>query len=198
MQTCWTVGYVIGEIPSNIMLTKIRPRYWLPALEVCGRSRFAVYQYTNFPKQLTWTILTFCTCKANSATQLYVIRFFVGEDKADIACNHRIDTDLCQVLPRVPFIPACSTSSALGTVRTNSPRDHASSTQAVQSPQCSLDILWLQSITSEALEALKVGNGKHQPPISLDVSIADSKNQALHCRRHHLSPNLYSHLCLPP
>lgn len=35
MQTCWTVGYVIGEIPSNIMLTKIRPRYWLPALEVC-------------------------------------------------------------------------------------------------------------------------------------------------------------------
>lgn len=34
MQTCWTVGYVIGEIPSNILLTKIRPRYWLPALEV--------------------------------------------------------------------------------------------------------------------------------------------------------------------
>ncbi|KAG9650711.1 putative MFS transporter Liz1/Seo1, partial [Aureobasidium melanogenum] len=60
MQTCWTIGYVIGEIPSNIVLTKIRPRYWLPALE------------------LIWTILTFCTCKANSATQLYVIRFFVG------------------------------------------------------------------------------------------------------------------------
>ena len=34
MQTCWTVGYVLGEIPSNIMLTRIRPRYWLPALEV--------------------------------------------------------------------------------------------------------------------------------------------------------------------
>ena len=40
MQTCWTVGYVIGEIPSNIMLTKIRPRYWLPALEVCRQSCF--------------------------------------------------------------------------------------------------------------------------------------------------------------
>jgi ACS family pantothenate transporter-like MFS transporter len=36
MQTCWTVGYVIGEIPSNILLTKIRPSYWLPALEVRG------------------------------------------------------------------------------------------------------------------------------------------------------------------
>lgn len=34
MQTCWTVGYVIGELPSNVMLTKIRPKYWLPALEV--------------------------------------------------------------------------------------------------------------------------------------------------------------------
>ena len=34
MQAAWTVGYVIGEIPSNIMLTKIRPRYWLPAMEV--------------------------------------------------------------------------------------------------------------------------------------------------------------------
>jgi hypothetical protein len=43
MQTCWTVGYVIGEIPSNIMLTKIRPRYWLPALEVRGKSCLTVY-----------------------------------------------------------------------------------------------------------------------------------------------------------
>ena len=161
MQTCWTVGYVIGEIPSNIMLTKIRPRYWLPALEVCGQPCFSLYQDTNFPKQLTWTILTFCTCKANTATQLYVIRFFVGENKVDITCIRRLDTDLCQVLPRVPFILACSTSLALGTVRTNSRRDHASSTQAVRSPQCSLDISWLQSTISEALEASKAGNGKH-------------------------------------
>jgi hypothetical protein len=34
MQTCWTVGYVIGEIPSNILLTRIKPRYWIPAMEV--------------------------------------------------------------------------------------------------------------------------------------------------------------------
>lgn len=60
MQTCWTVGYVIGEIPSNLLLTRIRPSIWIPSLE------------------LIWTILTFCTCRANSATQLYVLRFFVG------------------------------------------------------------------------------------------------------------------------
>lgn len=35
MQACWTVGYVIGEIPSNLLLTRIRPRYWIPAMEVC-------------------------------------------------------------------------------------------------------------------------------------------------------------------
>jgi len=39
MQTCWTVGYVIGEIPSNILLTRLKPRYWIPAAEV-GFSNF--------------------------------------------------------------------------------------------------------------------------------------------------------------
>ncbi|BCS23791.1 uncharacterized protein APUU_40235A [Aspergillus puulaauensis] len=60
MQASWTVGYVIGEIPSNMLLTKIRPRYWLPAME------------------LLWTILTFSQARCNTATQFYVIRFFVG------------------------------------------------------------------------------------------------------------------------
>lgn len=35
IQACWTVGYVIGEIPSNLLLTRVRPRYWIPAMEVC-------------------------------------------------------------------------------------------------------------------------------------------------------------------
>lgn len=35
IQACWTVGYVIGEIPSNMLLTRVRPRYWIPAMEVC-------------------------------------------------------------------------------------------------------------------------------------------------------------------
>ena len=34
MQTAWTVGYVVGEIPSNIILTKVRPRIWIPLMEV--------------------------------------------------------------------------------------------------------------------------------------------------------------------
>ena len=34
MQTCWTVGYVIGQIPSNLILTRIRPSIWIPSMEV--------------------------------------------------------------------------------------------------------------------------------------------------------------------
>ena len=34
IQACWTVGYVIGEIPSNLLLTRVRPRFWIPAMEV--------------------------------------------------------------------------------------------------------------------------------------------------------------------
>ncbi|CAI7570690.1 unnamed protein product [Penicillium bialowiezense] len=60
MQTCWTVGYVIGEIPSNILLTRIKPRYWIPAME------------------LLWTVLTMSLSRCNTPTQFYVLRFFVG------------------------------------------------------------------------------------------------------------------------
>jgi hypothetical protein len=48
MQTCWTVGYVIGEIPSNIMLTKVRPRYWIPTMEVSSVDGILVLQRFQF------------------------------------------------------------------------------------------------------------------------------------------------------
>ncbi|KAF9872016.1 hypothetical protein CkaCkLH20_10648 [Colletotrichum karsti] len=60
MQVCWTVGYVIGEIPSNMLLTRIRPRIWIPICEV------------------TWSVLTILLAKCETATQIYVLRFFIG------------------------------------------------------------------------------------------------------------------------
>lgn len=60
MQSCWTAGYVIGQIPSNILLTRIRPSIWIPSMEV------------------TWTVLTFCLCQCTSARQIYAVRFLVG------------------------------------------------------------------------------------------------------------------------
>lgn len=60
MQACWTVGYVIGQLPSNILLTKIRPSRWIPAAE------------------LLWTVLTFLLSRCSTAKQIYVLRFFIG------------------------------------------------------------------------------------------------------------------------
>jgi MFS transporter, ACS family, pantothenate transporter len=33
-QTLWTVGYIIGEVPSNILITRVRPSIWIPAGQV--------------------------------------------------------------------------------------------------------------------------------------------------------------------
>ncbi|KAI2641525.1 MFS general substrate transporter [Hypomontagnella submonticulosa] len=60
MITCWTVGYVVGEIPSNMLLTKIRPSIWIPACEV------------------VWSVLTILLSKCQTAEQIYVLRFFIG------------------------------------------------------------------------------------------------------------------------
>lgn len=54
--TMWTVGYVLGQIPSNLILTRVAPRYWIPALEI------------------VWGICTLASYKVNSYQQLYAIR----------------------------------------------------------------------------------------------------------------------------
>ncbi|KAJ4301621.1 hypothetical protein N0V90_003714 [Kalmusia sp. IMI 367209] len=60
IDTAWTVGYVIGQIPSQIILTKVRPSIWVPACE------------------LVWTTLTFCLAAAKTSNHVIAIRFFVG------------------------------------------------------------------------------------------------------------------------
>ncbi len=32
--TAFTVGYIVGEIPSNILLTRVRPSIYIPSLQV--------------------------------------------------------------------------------------------------------------------------------------------------------------------
>ncbi|KAJ5753881.1 uncharacterized protein N7511_008034 [Penicillium nucicola] len=56
----WTVGYVIGQIPSNLLLTRISPRWVIPSLEV------------------GWGIATICTSSVKSYRALYALRFLVG------------------------------------------------------------------------------------------------------------------------
>ncbi|PVH99372.1 MFS general substrate transporter [Periconia macrospinosa] len=56
----WTVGYVIGQIPVNLLLTRVSPRWVIPSLEV------------------GWGIATFCTAPVRTAKELYALRFLVG------------------------------------------------------------------------------------------------------------------------
>lgn len=42
IDVAWTTGYVIGQLPSQLILTKVRPSIWIPSCEIL------------------WTILTFC------------------------------------------------------------------------------------------------------------------------------------------
>jgi len=56
----WTIGYVIGQIPSNLLLTRVSPRWVIPSLEV------------------GWGIATICTSRVESYKALYSLRFLVG------------------------------------------------------------------------------------------------------------------------
>ncbi|PVH72682.1 major facilitator superfamily transporter [Cadophora sp. DSE1049] len=60
IDVAWTTGYVLGQLPSQFILTKIRPSIWIPSCE------------------LVWTLLTFSLAAANSSTQVIAIRFLVG------------------------------------------------------------------------------------------------------------------------
>ncbi|CAL1717373.1 unnamed protein product [Somion occarium] len=58
--TAWTCGYVIGQIPSNLLITRIRPSIWIPLMEVI------------------WSSLTMVLASAKNFETLIAVRFFVG------------------------------------------------------------------------------------------------------------------------
>jgi MFS transporter, ACS family, pantothenate transporter len=60
VDAAWTAGYVLGQIPSQVVLTCVRPSIWVPSCE------------------LLWTLLTFSLAAAKTPNQVIAIRFFVG------------------------------------------------------------------------------------------------------------------------
>lgn len=74
--TAWTCGYVIGQIPSNLLITRIRPSLWIPAME------------------LLWSILTLVLASSKSFTTLVVIRFFVGLAESTFYPGMQVSTRL--------------------------------------------------------------------------------------------------------
>lgn len=59
-QSLWTLGYTLGQVPSNLILQRVRARYFLCLLE------------------LIWCLLTFATVFCNSFWTMGLIRFLVG------------------------------------------------------------------------------------------------------------------------
>ncbi|WWD18274.1 hypothetical protein CI109_102724 [Kwoniella shandongensis] len=56
----WSAAYVFGQIPSNLILTRVNAPRYIAFLE------------------LAWTIFTFGTSGVKTTNQLYAVRFFVG------------------------------------------------------------------------------------------------------------------------
>ncbi|KAK3290412.1 major facilitator superfamily domain-containing protein [Chaetomium fimeti] len=60
INTCFTVGYVLGQIPSNLSLHYVKPRYFFPAMMVI------------------WAGLTMVTASVHTPQAIMAIRFFQG------------------------------------------------------------------------------------------------------------------------
>ncbi|EEA26602.1 hypothetical protein TMatcc_005121 [Talaromyces marneffei ATCC 18224] len=60
LTTYWTIGYIIGNLPSQVILTRVRPSIWLPTLEII------------------WSILVIGMAGAKNVTTVYTLRFFIG------------------------------------------------------------------------------------------------------------------------
>lgn len=60
VNTLFTVGYIIGQVPNNLMLQIVPANYWLPAMAVL------------------WAMLSMCTAAATQPSHVMVVRFFQG------------------------------------------------------------------------------------------------------------------------
>lgn len=60
MSNVFTAGYVIGQLPAVILVTKFRPSILVSSLEIL------------------WAVFTFCSAAVKTVPQLYAIRFLVG------------------------------------------------------------------------------------------------------------------------
>lgn len=60
INTCFTVGYVIGQVPANLSLHYVKPRYFFPSM------------------MLIWAGLTMVTATVHRPQSIMAIRFFQG------------------------------------------------------------------------------------------------------------------------
>ena len=118
LQTLYTVGAVVGQLPFLFVFTHV-PMYWLvPFLDI------------------SWGIFTLLQYRATSFAELAAYRFLVGwfEVISDSLSQPRgiggHSRHLLTMCPRLLSFPPCTTSSALGTAEMRSHGEAVSSTWA--------------------------------------------------------------------
>jgi MFS transporter, ACS family, pantothenate transporter len=127
IDVAWTSGYVVGQLPSQIILTKVRPSIWIPSCE------------------LVWTMLTFCIAAATTSKQVIAIRFFVGLVESifyPAAHVSRVIVGYYEVLIDSDLV--LSSSWDRGTSPVSWPSEPASSMPPVPLPRCSAAICKLR------------------------------------------------------
>lgn len=60
MNTFFSIGTIIGGLFANLIITVVRPSYWLPGCLVA------------------WSLLVLGMYRCDTASQFYVLRFFIG------------------------------------------------------------------------------------------------------------------------
>lgn len=60
LSTYWTIGYILGQFPSQMIMTKIPPSIWLPTCEII------------------WSVFTIAVAGAKNKETLFAFRFFIG------------------------------------------------------------------------------------------------------------------------
>ncbi|KAK9241851.1 major facilitator superfamily domain-containing protein [Lipomyces tetrasporus] len=58
--TCFNVGYLVGSVPAQIILYKVRPSIYIPSCEIF------------------WSVLVMLMAIAKNPTPIYILRFFIG------------------------------------------------------------------------------------------------------------------------
>ena len=86
LTTYWNIGYIIGQLPSQLVLTKVRPSIWLPSLEGA------------------WSVIVIGMASAKNVETLYALRFFVGLLEAS-AYPGIVSSPLCSTLYLVYAYP---------------------------------------------------------------------------------------------
>jgi hypothetical protein len=70
----WSAAYVFGQIPSNLLLTRVGDRHSPHVDNTLTRIQVNVPLYIAF-LELAWTVFTFATAGVKDVKQLYVFRF---------------------------------------------------------------------------------------------------------------------------